>query len=58
MNLQKFTFNKKILSTVVTLGYDQICYQTPSIYKYKKFLEEFPCPWLCLCMSIDLLVTT
>ena len=30
VDLSKFTFNKKILSEVVALGYNQVCNQTLS----------------------------
>ena len=36
MDLLNFTFNKKIVSEVVTLAYNQICGQTLSLKKKKK----------------------
>ena len=32
MDLSKFTFNKKILSKIVVLGYNQVCSQNLCIY--------------------------
>ena len=36
VDLSKFISNKKILSGVVILGYNQVCCQTLSIYKCLK----------------------
>ena len=57
MDLLNFTFNKKIVSEVVTLAYNQICGQTLSIKKKKKpslYGTIYPrirhLLWLCLYM--------